>query len=52
MKKTRQSKRQSDINIINNKFKSLFTSDKSNIMFHILPYLTYKEVISLSNTNK
>ena len=52
MKKTRQSKRQSDINIINNKFKSLFTKDKSNIMFHILPYLTYKEVISLSNTNK
>ena len=52
MKKTRQSKRQSDINIINNKFKSLFTKDNSNIMFHILPYLTYKEVISLSNTNK
>ena len=52
MKKIRQNRTQTYNRIINDKFKSLFTSNNLHIICHILPYLTYKELISLSNTAK
>ena len=52
MKKIRQNRTQTYNRIINDKFKSLFTSNNLHIICHILPYLTYKELISLSNTTK
>ena len=53
MKKNRQNiKSQKEIDLINEKFKSLFTQENIRIVCYIVPYLTYKEVISLSNTNK
>ena len=53
MKKNRQNiKSQKEIDLINDKFKSLFTQENIRIVCYIVPYLTYKEVISLSNTNK
>ena len=53
MNKTKQNKkRQNDENIINNKFRSLFSSENLRITCYIIPYLTYKEVISLSKVNK
>ena len=45
-------KRQNDENIINHKFRSLFSSENLRITCYIIPYLTYKEVISLSKVNK
>ena len=33
-------------------FQSLFSSENIHITLHIVPYLTYKELISLSNINK
>jgi len=53
MNKIKQNKkRQNDENIINNKFRSLFSSENLRITCYIIPYLTYKEVISLSKVNK
>jgi hypothetical protein len=53
MNKIKQNKkRQNDENIINNKFRSLFSSEDLRITCYIIPYLTYKEVISLSKVNK
>ena len=53
MNKIKQNKkRQNDENIINNKFRSLFSSENLLITCYIIPYLTYKEVISLSKVNK
>ena len=56
MNKIKQNKkRQNDENIIkkvNNKFSTLFSSENLRITCYIIPYLTYKEVISLSKVNK
>ena len=53
MNKTKQNKkRQNDESVINNKFSSLFSSENLRITCYIIPYLTYKEVISLSKVNK
>ena len=53
MNKIKQNKkRQNDENIINNNFRSLFSSENLRITCYIIPYLTYKEVISLSKVNK
>ena len=53
MNKIKQNKkRQNDENTINNKFRSLFSSENLRITCYIIPYLTYKEVISLSKVNK
>ena len=52
MEKTNKNKIQIDTNIINEKFQSLFTSNNITIIYHIIPYLSYKELISLSNINK
>ena len=53
MNKIKQNKkRQNDENIIINKFRSLFSSENLRITCYIIPYLTYKEVISLSKVNK
>ena len=53
MNKIKQNKkRQNDENVINNKFRSLFSSENLRITCYIIPYLTYKEVISLSKVNK
>jgi hypothetical protein len=53
MNKIKQNKkRQNDESVINNKFRSLFSSENLRITCYIIPYLTYKEVISLSKVNK
>ena len=53
MNKIKQNKkRQNDESVINNKFSSLFSSENLRITCYIIPYLTYKEVISLSKVNK
>ena len=52
MKKTIKNITRIDINLINTTFQSLFTPENIKITLHIIPYLTYKELISLGNTNK
>ena len=55
MKKIKQNNKNKNVNdndYINNKFKSLFSSENLRISCHIVPYLTYKEVLSLSKVNK
>ena len=52
MKKASQNKIQLNTNDINNKMPSLFTPDKLNLILHIIPYLTYEELIYFSNMNK
>ena len=52
MKKTNRVKIQNVLKNINTKFQSFFTTNNITIIHHIIPYLTYKELLSLSNTNK
>ena len=52
MKKTIKNITQININLINTTFQSLFTQENIKITLHIIPYLTYQELISLGNTNK
>ena len=53
MNKIKQNKKRQNVeSVINNKFRSLFSSENLRITCYIIPYLTYKEVISLSKVNK
>ena len=53
MIKIKESKKdKNNIDYINIKFKLLFSSENLRITCYIVPYLTYKEVISLSKVNK